>query len=89
MEGEKKVKTLTLHVEVAVEIRWPVAVEQGHSATRHFFICVHHSVMFVVTVGILLQKKKQPRSNDSEQVCTGILRFAIIEREKERKKPQQ
>lgn len=55
---KKKKKTLTLHVEVAVEIRRPVAVEQSHSATGHFFIRVHQSVMFIVTVSILLIKKK-------------------------------
>lgn len=81
----KKKKTLTLHVEVAVEIRRPVAVEQSHSATGHFFIRVHQSVMFIVTVSILLIKKK-PRSNDSERVYTWILRYEIIEREKERGK---
>lgn len=45
--------------------------------------------MFIVTVSILLKIKK-PRSNDSERVYAWILRYEIIEREKERgKKPKQ
>lgn len=52
-----KKKSLTLHVEVAVEIRWPIAVEQSHSSTGHFFIRIHHSVMLIVTVSVLLKKK--------------------------------
>lgn len=58
----KKKETPTLHIEVTVEIGWSVAVEQSHSATGHFFIRIHHPVMFVVTVSILW-KKKNSQSN--------------------------
>lgn len=51
-EGKKNL-IRTLHVEVAMEIWWSVAIKQGHSAISHFFISVHHAIMFIVTVCIL------------------------------------
>lgn len=44
---------LTLHVEVAVEVRWAISIEHAHSAVSHFFISFHRAVMLIITVRIL------------------------------------
>lgn len=46
---------LTLHVEVAMEIWWPISIEQSHSAVCDFLISVHHPIMLIITVCILEQ----------------------------------
>lgn len=44
---------LTLHVEVAMEIWRPTAIQQTHSPIRNLLICVHVAVILLVTVNEL------------------------------------
>lgn len=48
---------LTLHVEVAMEIWRPGAVQQIHSAITNFFICVNISIIVLIAVNELQKKK--------------------------------
>lgn len=43
----------TFHVEVTMEIWWPISVEQCHASVRHLFISVHHAIMFIFAVCVL------------------------------------
>lgn len=50
---------LTFHVEVTVEIRRSVPVQDVDFTIRHFFICVHTSVMIFITIGVLTHTHTQ------------------------------
>ena len=54
--GSDLVKLLTLHVEVAVEVWRPTAIQQINSPIGNFLICVHIAIVVLIAVNELKHK---------------------------------
>lgn len=55
----------TLHVEVAVEVGWPGAVQEMQPAVGNFLVRVHVAVVVLVAVDELKQTKQKKKTADA------------------------
>lgn len=74
------VKLLTFHVEVAVEVRRPAAIQHVHSAVGHLLICVHIAIVVLVAVNELEHKRHGVRDVYTSNKCSTYLDVTQLSR---------